>query len=91
MKILITDYQSRHPNVTIEYKESNSVPLFDDFRENYKQGRTADLIISSAMDLQIKLVNDGYAATHISNLPDTLPACAIGTDSYRSHHCHLHR
>lgn len=74
MKILITDYQSRHPNVTIEYKESNSVPLFDDFRENYKQGRTADLIISSAMDLQIKLVNDGYAATHISNLPDTLPA-----------------
>ncbi len=74
MKILIADYQTRHPNISIEYEESSSLTLFANFRANYQQGRTADLIISSAMDLQIKLVNDGHAATHISKQPDTLPA-----------------
>ena len=76
MKLLIRDYQSHHPGVTVEYQEMNSVTLFDHFREEYEQGSTADLIISSAMDLQIKLVNDGHAATHSSTLPDALPSWA---------------
>lgn len=76
MQLLIRDYQSHHPGVTVEYQEMNSVALFDHFRAEYAQGNTPDLIISSAMDLQIKLVNDGHAATHNSTLPDALPLWA---------------
>ena len=39
--------------------------------------RTADLIWSSAMDLQMKLVNDGYAQTDVSPEAEALPSWAI--------------
>lgn len=74
MKTLIADFQKIYPAVAVEYLDRNTVPLFETFIANYQQGETADLIISSAMDLQIKLVNDGYAANHsmesLSWLPD---------------------
>lgn len=64
MKSLLTDYQRIYPHVSVEYIDRNTVPLFNKFIEDYKKGSSSDVIISSAMDLQIKLVNDGYAATH---------------------------
>ncbi|HET8728805.1 MAG TPA: ABC transporter substrate-binding protein, partial [Alphaproteobacteria bacterium] len=38
---------------------------------------SADLLISSAMDLQVKLVNDGYAASHWSSETDGIPDWAM--------------
>ena len=74
MQTLIADYQTLFPEVTVEYQDRNTINLFKRFLKNYEQGETADLIISSAMDLQIKLVNDGYAANHsmesLAWLPD---------------------
>lgn len=64
MKTLIADFQEIYPHVAVEYLDRNTVPLSEQFLKEYKQGETADLIISSAMDLQIQLVNDGYAAKH---------------------------
>ncbi|PWQ96210.1 ABC transporter substrate-binding protein [Leucothrix arctica] len=73
MKTLIADFQQLYPQVAVEYLDRNTVPLFDLFLEEYQQGTTADLIISSAMDLQIKLVNDGYADTHSMQSLEWLP------------------
>ncbi|MGB1010743.1 MAG: ABC transporter substrate-binding protein [Thiolinea sp.] len=64
MRPLLTDFQELYPEVSIEYIELDSLPLFERFLNEAKVGTTADILISSAMDLQIKLVNDGYAATH---------------------------
>ena len=64
MKPLLQDFQQLYPEIVINYIDLNSVPIFDCFRLEASKGKTADLLISSAMDLQIKLVNDGYAATH---------------------------
>lgn len=64
MKSLLTDYQQIYPQVSVEYIDLNTVLLFDRFIADYEMGESSDLIISSAMDLQIKLVNDDYAATH---------------------------
>ncbi len=75
MQPLLQDFQQLYPDITINYVDLNSVPLFECFLAEAAQGKTADLLISSAMDLQIKLVNDGYAVTHemsdeLSWLPD---------------------
>src|SRR5439155_4601374 len=40
-------------------------------------GATADVVWSSAMDLQVKLVNDGYAARYVSPETPNLPRWAI--------------
>lgn len=73
MQPLLNDFQQLHPEVSIDYQEANSLPLFHQFQLDYAQGQTADIIISSAMDLQIRLVNDGYAATHQSAASQWLP------------------
>ena len=76
MKSLIADFQRQQPSMAVEYIDRNTVPLFERFLNNYEQKTTADLIISSAMDLQIKLVNDGYAATHSTESLQWLPEWA---------------
>jgi len=76
MKSLIADFQQQQPNIAVEYIDLNSVPLYERFLQDYKNDATSDLIISSAMDLQIKLVNDGYAATHSTELLQWLPEWA---------------
>jgi len=64
MKPLLIDFQQLYPQTTVEYIDLNTVPLFERFTNDYEAGASSDVIVSSAMDLQIKLVNDGYAATH---------------------------
>lgn len=64
MKPLLQDFQQLHAGIEVHYFDLNSLQLFECFLQEAAQGDTADLLISSAMDLQIKLVNDGYAATH---------------------------
>lgn len=76
MKSLIADFQKQQPSIKVEYIDLNSVPLFKRFLQDYENKATSDLIISSAMDLQIKLVNDGYAETHSTELLQWLPEWA---------------
>ncbi len=73
MRALILDFQQLYPDVAVEYRDMESLPLFNAFLRDYQNGVTADLVISSAMDLQVKLVNDGYAATHDSQALGWLP------------------
>ena len=76
MKSLIADFQRQQPSIAVEYIDQNSVPLNRKFLADYENKATSDLIISSAMDLQIKLVNDGYADTHSTELLQWLPEWA---------------
>lgn len=59
----ITAFQARHPTVTIHYVVASSTELFNAI---YSEGEVFDLAISSAMDLQVKLANDGKAIKYMS-------------------------
>lgn len=59
---LIRAFQAVHPEVAVSYHDLQSLEIYERvLRETDAGGQTADLVISSAMDLQLKLVNDGYA------------------------------
>ncbi|EGP45342.1 ABC transporter substrate-binding protein [Achromobacter insuavis] len=89
---VLEDFSQLNPGVRLEYTELSTQALYAEVaaRATQAPGEKAgpDLVISSAMDLQTKLVNDGHAQPHVS--PDTraLPAWAnwrdevfsIGTD-----------
>ncbi|MFT4726556.1 MAG: iron(III) transport system substrate-binding protein [Granulosicoccus sp.] len=55
---IIESFIADNPEVSIEYSVTGSVDVYDGFRHTPEQ---FDVVISSAMDLQLKLVNDGYA------------------------------
>jgi len=59
---LVHGYQRRYPRVRVNYRELGSIELYNHFLAENEGGHpVADLLLSSAMDLQLKLVNDGYA------------------------------
>jgi iron(III) transport system substrate-binding protein len=63
--------------VKLEYVALDTAPLYDRVVAESATGATADVIWSSAMDLQVKLVNDGYAARYVSPETPNLPSWAI--------------
>lgn len=59
---LIDAFQQANPAVSVNYHELQTVDIYERvLNESDGGGATADLVISSAMDLQMKLANDGYA------------------------------
>ena len=74
---VIADFRRLHPQVDLRYVELDAAPLFDRFLAEANGGSpVADLVFSSAMDLQVKLVNDGYAPPHYSAAAETRPPAA---------------
>jgi iron(III) transport system substrate-binding protein len=74
---VIVDFRKLNPTIRLNYVELDSQPLVDRFlRESKARKPMADIVFSSAMDLQVKLVNDGYAQKHVSANADALPAWA---------------
>ena len=77
MRPLIKAFQVLHPDITIDYVDMNTNAVFAEMTAAEAAGEpTADLLLSSAMDLQVKLVNDGLAATHATPVGAELPAWA---------------
>src|SRR5262245_37470523 len=75
---LLRDFRSLYPQITVEYADLNSTELYSRFiAEVAAHEGTADLLWSLAMDLQIKLVNDGYAQAYASPEKPNLPEWAI--------------
>ena len=67
---MINSFLEEHPKFAINYIVASSTELFKEIKNgNHK----FDLVISSAMDLQTKLVNDGYAVTHFPKINNTIP------------------
>ncbi|MFC5358704.1 extracellular solute-binding protein [Azospirillum himalayense] len=80
---LVLDFQRLHPDVTIDYKDMDTADLYAEaVAVPAKEGaaETPDLLISSASDLQVKLVNDGHTQPHRSALTDALPDWANWRD-----------
>ncbi|WP_288949142.1 ABC transporter substrate-binding protein [uncultured Paracoccus sp.] len=69
---LIAAFQARHPDVTVRYENLLTTELHDRIVAETRSGAgTADFAFSSAMDLQVKLANDGYArAVETPDTPD---------------------
>lgn len=61
---VIAAFQERRPEVTVIYTVASSGDVF----EAVRSGGAFDLVISSAMDLQLKLVNDGFARSHAAQV-----------------------
>lgn len=58
---LLRAFQDAHPGVSIRYEDLLTGQIHDRIvADSDGPGVTADFVFSSAMDLQVKLVNDGY-------------------------------
>ena len=75
---LLDAFQLRYPSVRLFYSEFGTRDLYQHFIDQYPE--TPDLVLSSAMDLQVKLVNDGYAQRHRSSETTALPEWARWRD-----------
>jgi iron(III) transport system substrate-binding protein len=64
---LLDDFSRVYPRIQVEYHDLNTREIHDRFLDDLASARpTADLLWSPAMDLQMKLANDGYAAAYDS-------------------------
>lgn len=75
----IEGFQALNPGVTVRYRETDSLILYED----YLAGRldpAPDLLISSASDLQLKLANDGHAMSYRAPGLTEIPAWARWRD-----------
>ncbi|MFT6658682.1 ABC transporter substrate-binding protein [Maritalea sp.] len=70
---IIRAFQLANPDIGINYVTSGSTEVM---RAIYEEGAQFDLVISSAMDLQTKLANDGFALDYSSEATSTLPQWA---------------
>jgi iron(III) transport system substrate-binding protein len=79
---LIKDFEALYPGIKVEYSDLNSTELYNRFiAEAAANNGTADVLWSSAMDLQVKLVADGQAETYASPEIKALPKWAVWKDS----------
>lgn len=79
---LIKDFNALYPGITVEYNDMNSTEIYNRFiSEAAAGGNTADVMWSSAMDLQMRLAADGFALQYKSVEAPKLPAWAVWNDS----------
>ena len=78
---LIKDFNALYPGITIEYNDMNSTEVYNRFiSEVAAGGNTADVMWSSAMDLQMRLASDGYALAYKSVEASKIPGWAVWND-----------
>ena len=79
---LIKDFNALYPGISVEYNDLNSTEVYNRYiSEVAAGGNTADMLWSSAMDLQMKLASDGYALQYKSVEAGKIPGWAIWNDS----------
>jgi two-component system, OmpR family, sensor histidine kinase TctE len=75
---LLRDFRTLHPQIAVDYVLMSSGEAYDRFRSEHESGApTADVVWSLAMDLQMKLVNDGFAQPYATPEAAALPAWAV--------------
>ena len=75
---LIKDFNALFPSIKVEYSDLNSTELYNRFIAESASGQgSADVMWSSAMDLQVKLVDEGQALTYLSPEASKLPTWAV--------------
>ena len=79
---LIRDFEQTYPGIKVEYNDLNSAELHQRFlAETAAQQASADVLWSSAMDLQMKLANDDFAARYKSPESRSLPEWVVWRDT----------
>src|SRR3954471_6930939 len=74
---LVRDFNALYPDVKVEYNDMNSTELYNRFIAEQASGQGgADVMWSSAMDLQVKLVDEGHAMAYPSPETRALPKWA---------------
>ncbi len=74
---VIADFGEVHADIEVVYIEIEGRPQYERFLAEVELGQPgADLLLSSSMDLQTKLVNDGYARSYATEHAAALPAWA---------------
>lgn len=64
---IIAEFHRRYPGIKLHYVEMSAQQVYDTVRKQAENGgRTADLVWSAGMDLQMKLVNDGFTQRYVS-------------------------
>src|SRR5436309_8889717 len=75
---LVKDFNALFPNIKVEYNDMNSTEMYNRFIAEVASGQgSADIMWSSAMDLQVKLVDEGQATTYASPEASKLPQWAV--------------
>ncbi len=82
-KPLIADFKALYPGIEVDYDgDKGSTEMDARYRGETAAGKvTADVVWSSAMDMQMKLVADGYAARYRSSEARALPKWASYQDT----------
>ncbi len=75
--LLVKDFRDLHPDIELTYIAMDTMPLYERVVSESQGGSIADIAWSSAMDLQIKLVNDGYAMAYASPEISNIPGWAV--------------
>jgi iron(III) transport system substrate-binding protein len=78
MAPVILAFQRRYPGVTVRYTDLGSSEMYRRFVAEIRGRKpSADLVWSSAMDSQVKLINDGFAQAYASPEKPALPPSAV--------------
>ena len=78
---LIKDFNALYPDIKVEYNDMNSTEMYNRYIAEVAANQGgADVMWSSAMDLQVKLVDDGQAMTYKSPEAGKLPQWAVYKD-----------
>ena len=78
---LIRDFNALYPDIKVEYNDMNSTEMYNRFIAEAASGQgSADVMWSSAMDLQVKLVDEGQALAYKSPEAGKLPQWAVYKD-----------
>ncbi len=74
---VLAAFEAAYPNIKVDYTEIKSSELFTRFVSEASVGALqADIMWSSSMDLQYKLLTEGYAQTYVSPEKPAIPAWA---------------
>jgi len=75
---LVADFKTLYPGIEVEFNNLQTTALYNRFISEVAAGSgSADVVWSSAMDLQLKLANDGYAQAYESPETKNLPSWAV--------------
>ncbi|MBI5069686.1 MAG: ABC transporter substrate-binding protein [Deltaproteobacteria bacterium] len=74
---LLADFAELYPRIQLDYRELRTAELYEQYTREVREGRVeADVLWSPAMDLQMKLANDGLAQAYESPEAVHLPPWA---------------
>lgn len=78
---VVADFQRLNPDIRVRYQLMDAEPLYSLFLEEAQAGRpVGDMLLSTSMDLQVRLVNDGHAMPHSSDNTAAIPDWARWRD-----------